>query len=237
MKLHCLLSLSLLLSVAPLQVQAANAPLTPASMAIYEDGWHAVKDLFITQPQAEASRAPLTWAASAAGAVAAGFATWKGLPYVRSLFPWLLTMKLQDKLNNPTESVEFLKLGKGKIYITNPDNEKEFFLSAESPLLGGLISIAAAVGGWKLAKWASSYRILRAAERKHLEQVLDAWKQIRDSFPAELQPAFDTLHQLRSQNSPDYVANAVKTIAFAQELVKKHFAKSLFSRIMEYANS
>ena len=79
--------------------------------------------------------------------------------------------------------------------------------------------------------------VCRHAFQIQLEQVLDAWKQIRGSFPEELQPAFDTLHQLRSQNSPDYAANAARTVKYAQELVKKHFSKSLMSRLMEFANS
>ncbi len=232
MNIRRILTIGLLVSYLGSHTLSSAATLNGISLQMHPSNWHAVKDIFIDEPQRIGSRSIWPMAPAAVGAVAAAYGAWKkfdrGLGIVNSII-WPVrhefrNVKVKEKSNGEIkEKVDYKDFVMIKPEIKNP-------------LLKYAAALGALVVGWKGVHWLCRYRSVKAAERKQMELVMESWKQLRSDFPEELQPALETLYQLKVQNSPDYAANVDRTIRFVQESVCKHFSKPLLTHMVHALN-
>ncbi len=234
MKIYRLIALGLLtalpciqgISAAPSSIDNVNG----ISMGIYQSNWHAVKDIFIDLPSETAGQKKWPYIPSAIAGVLAG---WAGAAITKEIternifgrYVWPFSRKNHNINTRETKEGPLIEAEADRhSYVQRP--------SIGSPLLTIAAAVGSAVAGWKGVNWLCRYRSLRAAERKQMELVMDSWKTLRGHFPEELLPAFDALYQLKTQNSADYAVNADKTIRFAQQAVRKHFKKPVWTRVL-----
>lgn len=231
MNIRRLISIGLLVSSICLQSAIAAPSINGISLDIYQTHWHAVKDIFVTQPQETAGQSnwPIIPALAAAGV--AGWLTWKKLDSALGIVNrnvWPLSYDAYIPMEIEFKGGGSLNLGEKHLATIKH--------KVGSPLLTVLATAGATVAGWKLVNWLSRSPSRKAAERKQMEQIMDSWKQVRSYFPEELHAAFDALYKLRIEQSPAYTANVDKTIHFAQDSVRRHFSKPLLSYVFQTIN-
>ena len=116
------------------------------SMSIYQSNWHAVQDIFITQPKEASKQAYWPMIPSAAGFLSFGAAT--------AVASWFLLKPLAEKFASvvwPIGQTEFN--GEGGAGTTRKT-------IIYSPALMALGTVGAAIGGWKLVDKLCRYRSL-----------------------------------------------------------------------------
>lgn len=178
---------------------AHQASINGNYLAIYRTPWHMVQDLLVTQPAVEVKKQHTTrW-----GIIKAfGYGIGAGLT----------ATALQKFVIEPN----FIRQGPNFLQAIARSSAEPVELGAA---IGGTIAAFGTI--WSVvARYTRGRKFLKAEEMKQVGVVLDQWNEVRSYFPKSLQPLFDTLHELRRTESPDYLINVERAL----EIVKSEVA-------------